>query len=134
MKFDKAWPIEEKIIITVKDANLNNANDANKDANKDAKVFPKTLIDQTVQQSIDSLLKQSFGEDEDPEVPKKNEIKNEPLKKMKRKEPLEFKTTTNNDIKFLWIGFGALFLLGIWAFNAIFFRLTVIETLISRRA
>jgi hypothetical protein len=48
MKFDKAWPPEPK------------ANSV-----QDAPVFPKLLIEQTVESTVNGLLKETFGETQD---------------------------------------------------------------------
>ena len=115
MKYDRAWP---------------------QTTAEDAKVFPKAYEEPT---TVDQILQETFETDEDDseailkQAPrrsrksKKNNVKKQLLEPSKQSEDFF------HDIKNVWIAFLVIFLLGLYAFNTIFFRLGILETLMSRQ-
>lgn len=121
MKSDKAWP----------EFNQEKKNDDL----VDTQVFPKHLVESTVQKSLDSLLNETF---EDPEEVKKPnyEVETHKIKKHQKvkvsKKRREF--DPDSQFKYLWITVAVLFVLSFYTLNNILCKLKIIESLISRQS
>ena len=116
MKMNKAWPDEEKI--------------------DEPRVWPKNLIDKTVsetmEKSIDTLLKESF-ENPDDSMEDKDPVEPIVKKKIKVRNDKSLGLKIESSDKYVWISLGILFFLGFCAYNTLIYKLGIIETLISRR-
>ena len=113
---NKAWPDEEKI--------------------DEPRVWPKNLIDKTVsetmEKSIDTLLKESF-ENPDDSMEDKDPVEPIVKKKIKVRNDKSLGLKIESSDKYVWISLGILFFLGFCAYNTLIYKLGIIETLISRR-
>lgn len=119
MKYDRAWP----------------------QINEEAKLLPKNYIEKKKSLvTVDQILKETFDDatiennvEEKNIIKKPKKIQKVLLKKQEQNH--NFKSTDPfNDIKNVWIAFLIIFLLGLYAFNTIFFRLGILETLMSRQS
>ena len=119
----KAWP-EEKVVA------------------RDARVWPKNLIEKTVEdtmeKSINSLLQETFPSQEEKILKKLDEPIVEPIVEpiavpefQKKTRTIKIESKVND--KYVWISLGILFFLGFCAYNSLIYKLGIIETLISRR-
>lgn len=112
MKMNKAWPEE-----------------------KDARVWPKNLIEKTVEEtmekSIDSLLQETFPSQEEKDIKKVDDIIAPEMFHQKKSRSVKVEAKVND--KYVWISIGVLFFLGFCAYNSLIYKLGIIETLISRR-
>ena len=122
MKYDRAWPtiVEES-------------------KNTDAKVFAKAFKSKTSAAeehvTVDQILNETFEDtDEEDDILEKTPRAVKKTKKITKQIYNEGKSSEAlADIKNVWISLLVIFVFGLYAFNTIFFRLGILETLMSRQ-
>ena len=119
MKLSRAWPTE-KIANSTNETNCTNGTN-------NIRVWPKSItsvVDETVERSLDQLLKESFPEDteatEDPKVP---EAQTKQLVKKALSDPLAN----------VWIAIGVLAFIVFAAINSLYQKISSLESWLHGR-
>jgi hypothetical protein len=118
MKYAKAWPDTK--------ANSNP---------EDAQVFPKALVQQTVENTVENLLKDAFGSAHDEEDPQLSESETKHVKKAKTK-PVERAPSHERSVdatQTLWIAFGILAFFTFLFLMSLYQRISAMEAWLHGR-
>lgn len=120
MKLEKAWPesLESK----------------STESKSESKVFPKQLVDSTVQKSLNSLLNETFEDPEEEVIEIKKKEKERKQKKIRVQNNLQNTFDTETQLKYMWITIAVFFLLSFFTLNSILCKLKILESLISRQS
>lgn len=121
MKYAKAWPTLD----------LPKANSL-ANSKEDAQVFPKALVQQTVENTVESLLKDAFGTATDDEDPQLDDVKHEKQVQVK-KMTAEKASTASSDTQSLWIAFGILAFFTFLFLMSLYQRISAMEAWLHGR-
>jgi hypothetical protein len=100
---------------------------------KDAQVWPKSLVESTVNRTVDALLKESFQENEDPKEPEIREVKDSTANGKTSGQTSGREAIGSSVPKEVWIVFGIFAFIVFALINSLFYKISEIEAWLHGR-